>query len=530
MSPPAHSRSELPSRRNFLRAMGLGAASMAVPAHLGAARRPAFKDTRPNIIVIISDEHNAGVLGCYGNDIARTPNLDALAARGVVMENAYCNSPLCAPSRLSFTAGKYVSRVGAWSNNCWLPSDDYPSLPRLLDAAGYTTVLCGKMHYDPTRRYGFTQEIGPLEGWQSNTYFFKTGTGKRRDPDDLRPRPGHSKRFNDFRASDTSPVFTFDTKVTEAAAQFLRQRRHSDGPFFMLAGYIAPHFPIIAPEPHWRNYAGRVPMPVIPEGHLEAQPLNYKHLRIGFNVEDAPDAIVRKGRELYYGLTQWLDERVGTLLDALMESDVADNTMVVYTSDHGEHMGAHGLWWKNSLYDDAAKVPLIVSWPERWTGGRHRAAACSLVDLGQTIADLAEVETPDDWNGDSLCPYLDNADAGWKDRAVSEYYAHNIASGYAMLRTGRFKYVYHVPPDEKHPAERELYDLEADPGEFINLAGRPEHKERVNTLHAALIEELGAHPDENEQRCRADYARGYARSDGQRRQRRSPTRKQQAKA
>ncbi len=125
------------------------------PRLLSAAGKALAEVSQPNILVIMSDEHNAGVLGGYGNKTVQTPNLDALANRGVVFENCYCNSPLCVPSRLSFTSGKYVSRVGAWSNSCWLPAADYPSLPRILGAAGYESFLCGKMHYDRTRRYGF---------------------------------------------------------------------------------------------------------------------------------------------------------------------------------------------------------------------------------------------------------------------------------------------------------------------------------------------------------------------------------------
>jgi choline-sulfatase len=259
-------------------------------------------------------------------------------------------------------------------------------------------------------------------------------------------------------------------------------------------------------------------MPRIPDGHLESLPLNYKHLRIAFNVEDVPDDIVKKGRELYYGLTQWVDEEIGKVLKALESSGAAENTVVIYTTDHGENMGEHGLWWKNCLYEHASRVPLIVSWPARWTGGQRRTEACSLVDVVQTIAELGGAQCPADWNGVSMLPWLDDSRTTRKDLAVSEYYGHNIASGFAMIRMGSYKYVYHTPPDEGHPAERELYNLLEDPGEFNNLATERAHKERINEIHAALVNEIGEEPDETEQRCRADYARGYGR---ERRPRRS---------
>src|SRR5512141_2924339 len=146
----------------------------AVSTALPQASRSAEPQRRPNILLIMADEHNAGVLGCYGNNLIRTPNLDRLAGQGVVFDNAYCNSPLCVPSRLSFTAGKYASRVGAWNNDVELPSADYPSIARVMNAAGYESFLCGKMHYDRTRRYGFT-EIAFI-GNSDN----KTGKGSRR--------------------------------------------------------------------------------------------------------------------------------------------------------------------------------------------------------------------------------------------------------------------------------------------------------------------------------------------------------------
>ncbi|MCY3023701.1 MAG: sulfatase-like hydrolase/transferase [Planctomycetota bacterium] len=492
------------NRREFLGAMAAGAAAGCLGQQAAAA-----ETARPNVLVVMSDEHNAGVTGCYGNNLIRTPNLDGLAARGVAFESAYTNSPLCVPCRLSFTSGKYISRVGAWSNDCWLPGPDYPSLPRIMNAAGYESFLCGKMHYDSTCRYGFTEIGGNMNKG------FMAGKGRRRQPDDLTPKGGLSARFQDFHTGHGSGM-THDTKVSDGATEFLSKRKRTDKPFFLFCGLITPHFPLIVPESYWQNYKDKVAMPELPPGHLDSLPLNYKHLRAGFNVVNVPPDTVKKGRELYYGLTQWMDECVGGILKALGKSDVADNTVVVYTTDHGENMGEHGLWWKNCMYEHAAHVPLIVSWPARWKGGQRRTAVCSHLDLVQTVAELGGAKVPPDWNGTSLSRWMDDANATWKDLAVSEYYAHNIASGYAMLRSGQLKYVYHTPADEKHPAQRELYDLKNDPGEFTNLAAKPEQQARIAELHAALIKELGEDPDVTERRCRADYAKGYDRKAGKR--------------
>ena len=500
-------------QRDMRRREFLGTAAGAVWAGVGgcagaAAKGPAVTKTRgrPNILLIISDEHDPAITGCYGNRLVRTPNMDTLAARGITLDCAYTNSPLCVPARLALTSGKYISRVGAWSNDCWLPSDDIPSIARIMTAAGYDSLLCGKMHYDATRRYGFT-EIGG-----NTNRSRKTGRGVRRKADDetinTKARDG---RFAQFHPGETSGVMKHDQEVTAGVVECLSKRGPSDKPFFLIAGYLAPHFPLIVPERFWKPYEGKVPMPELPPGHVESQPLNYHHLRRGFGVVETDPKIVRLGRELYYGLTQWLDVEIGKVLAALERAGLAENTVVIYTTDHGENLGEHHLWWKNCMYEHAARVPLTVTWPERWKGGQRRGEACSLVDVVHTVAELGGATAPDDWNGDSLCPWMDDPATPWKNFAVSEYYAHNIASGYAMLRQGRFKYVYHTPPDAKHPAERELYDLAADPKEFTNLAARPDQKDHIESMHASLVKELGRHPDETEQICRADYAKGYGR-------------------
>ena len=470
--------------------LGLGALSS--PTDAVAAK--------PNILFIMSDEHNASVLGANGNAIIRTPNLDRLAASGVSFDACYCNSPLCVPSRASFLSGQYISRTGVWGNSCELPRADIPAVPNLLNAAGYESFLCGKMHLEADRRYGYTDVGGNFNTSQ------KDGRVGRLPADNL-PGHGYSNRFTSFHTGEHSSVMQHDLKVTQGAVEFLKNRKPGEKPFFLTVGFIAPHFPLTVPEPYWKNYAGRVAPPNIPPGYLDALPLNYKHVRAGFKIENVPPEVVTKGRELYYGLTQWMDEQVGQVLDALRASPFAENTVIIYTSDHGENMGEHGLWWKNAMYDSAARVPLIVSWPLRWKGGARRTGACSLVDVARTLVELGGGVAPENWDGTSMLPWLDSADAPWKDQAVVEYYSHPIASGYAMIRRGHFKYTYHTPPDEKHPAQRELYDVSSDPGELKNLAADPAYAGRIAELHAALCKELRENPDDTELRCRVDAAK-----------------------
>ena len=501
------------NRRGFLTF-----ASAAFPGVTFRAPQPLLRRRdQPNILVIMTDQHNASVLGCAGNPIAITPNLDRLAAGGVIFDNHYCNSPLCAPSRLSFTSGKYISRINAWDNSSWLPSDDFPTLPRILNQAGYDTALIGKMHYDYTRRYGF-KSLRSIENYDYFDNKSKTGNEwNRKKADQLQSKLVISNRFGRrmFGIRESSPVLEHDKRVTELTTQFLRRRQRGHNPFFLVAGYVAPHYPYVVPKQYWQNFEGRVPMPVIPQSHLESLPLNYKHLRINSQVDNLPDVITLRGRELYFGLTQWFDQEVGKVLDVLRASEVADNTLVIYTSDHGENMGEHGLWFKNCMFEHSARVPLIISWPQRWAVGQRRPNACSLVDVVQTIAALARAEVPEDWNGHSMLDWLDKSTAPWKDRAVSQYYAGNVASGYAMLRAGQYKYVYHAPPEENYPAEQELYDLTNDPGEFINLAVRSAWKDKVEGMHRSLVAEIGEEPDETELRNRKDLATGYNRKESE---------------
>jgi arylsulfatase A-like enzyme len=150
-----------------------------------------------------------------------------------------------------------------------------------------------------------------------------------------------------------------------------------------------------------------------------------------------------------------------------------------------------------------------VNWPKRWTGGQRRTGACSLVDVVQTIAEMGGTKAPADWNGTSMVKWMDDPKARWKDLAVSQYYAHNIASGYAMIRMGPWKYTYHTAPDAQHAPERELYNLDTDAMEFRNLAADVSQKQRVQSMHAALVKELGEDPEESELRCRAENAKGY---------------------
>jgi len=455
----------------------------------------------------MSDEHNPHITGCYGNRIVHTPHMDSLAAQGVTFDTHYCNSPLCVPSRLSVTAGKYATRVDVWGLTCRLPSAGIPSLPRVMNDAGYESFLCGKQHYDYSRRYGFTDVGGNFNQW------YKTGKGGRLSPDHLTQKR-LSPRFDHFHPGDHGSSVEHDRFVTAGAIDFLSKHRFGGKPFFLFTGYLTPHFPLIVPRQYWDRYRSKIDMPVIPPGFLENLSLNYKVQRAAFEEIGVPDDIVRRGRELYYGLTDWVDNEIGKVLAALRKRpDIAENTVIIYSSDHGENMGEHGMWWKDCMFEQSTRVPLIISWPQRWKPGQRRSGASSHVDLVRAVAAIAGGHTPGDWNGDSMLPWLDDPRHSWKDYAVSEFYAHNIASGYVMAREGEWKYTYHTVIDKDHPAQHELYNMVSDPREFTNLANRPEYRARVEAMHKRIAKEVGRDPDATEQRARYQLARGYNRTD-----------------
>ncbi|MGH2353640.1 MAG: sulfatase-like hydrolase/transferase [Chloroflexota bacterium] len=483
---------------------------------------------KPNILLIMSDEHGPMFSSTYGHPIIRSPHMDALAAGGVVFESAYCNSPLCVPSRASFMAGKQVHRIGAWDNGAPFPSDTV-TWAHLLRAAGYQVVLDGKMHLvGPDTLHGFEAQLtrdahrGP-----------ETPTITGREWQEPHPAGGEQMRR---RIEEAGPGrarhLDFDDEVEAAALDWLRQAARKEGPWCLVAGFLAPHFPLIVPDPYFSTYyPDNVDLPVLPEGHLEGQHAAHERVRRTFNLYGYSEEQVRVGRAAYYGLVTYLDDKIGRLVAALRETGQLENTVVVYTSDHGELAGDHGLWWKNSFYEQASRVPLVVSWPGQSgeTGlvpaGKRFAGAVSLVDLVRTMLDLAGADDPGDLDGDTLLPVMqalggahpDEAMAHWRGEAICEYYGHATNRPHRMLRSGQWKYNYY----HREPAE--LYDLADDPQEFRNLAGDPAYAAVESALRRRVL--AGWDPDEMErtvrQSQRARQAIGGATGAG-RRQRAEP--------
>lgn len=453
---------------------------------------------RPNFLVIMSDEHGPMWSSAYGHPFVQTPNMERLAEAGATFDAAYCNSPLCVPSRLSFMTGRYVSNCEGWDNAKPLPSD-VPTWPYLLRSMGYDSALSGKMHLiGPDQLHGFQHQIAydPHGGGHRSDSEPDLSTGGRHPiylwedgvPTSDEPWPS----VKEARAG-TGPMIEADDAIEESALAYLRDPSRRDSPWALCVGFVAPHFPFIVPEPYfslyWPEYAD---LPDNPPGHLENLPAAANRLRQAFNFSGYTEDEVRAARAAYYGLITYLDDKIGRLLDVLEDTGMYDNTVIIHTSDHGESLGEHGLWRKMNFYEQSARVPLQISWPGVIDGGQRFTGAVSLVDAAATILDMASVDQTSqsfmNLDGASLLPQLAGATDRQRDEAFSEHLAHGTDRPRAMVRQGRWKLSY---SHHSRTPDIELYNLESDPGEFLNLANDGTHSAVQQRLTNRIMEIWG---------------------------------------
>ena len=427
---------------------------------------------RRNMLIIMSDEHSRKVMNAYGNRHAITPNLDALAASGTRFSNAYCNSPICVPSRASLHTGLYPHQIGYWDNA--MPYDGrVRSWGHELQDAGRHVVSIGKLHFrDAEALTGFDDQVLPLH--------VKEGVGDlstllRTDPP---PRPG-TRQMSAMAGKGETPYWAYDQAVATAASDWLAEPRAPGWTAFV--SFVLPHFPLNAPG-RFRQMFDRdaLPFPVrsadyVPENDTMAKMRGL--LNFNDHFEDA--AQVREAVANYYALVAALDENVGKVLDALEASGSASGTIVVYASDHGDNLGNRGYWGKSTMWEESVGVPLLIAGPGI-EAGRVVETPVSLVDLHPTVLDAAGLATHADRPGKSL---LELAITAEDDRAVfAEYHAVGAATGTFMLRKGSHKLI------EFAGDEPILYDLAADPDETENLAGDPASAGILETMRTLLRE------------------------------------------
>lgn len=427
----------------------------------------------------MADQLNPMVLPAYGGR-ARTPAIDRLAQHGTVFDAAYCNSPLCAPSRAAFMTGRLPSRTGGYDNAAPFGSD-VPTFAHLMRMRGYRTTLAGKMHFaGPDQLHGFeerlTTDIYPADfGWT---------------PDWARPERRPSWYHNMSSVADAGTCvrtnqLDFDEEVAFTAERAIHDAaRGADArPFCLVASLTHPHDPFAVPRRFFDLYSDAdagLPRLGLADVALDPHSARLRHVS-NMDVEPVSPAQVTTARRAYLGAVSFVDEIVGRLTRALAETGLADDTVVILTSDHGEMLGERGLWYKMSFLEGSARVPLIVHAP-RHMAARRVASAVSLVDLAPTLAgiaaDGAAPEGLDEIDGRSLLPHLSGGQG--HDEAIGEYLAEGAVAPVLMIRRGDTKFIHSpVDPDQ-------LYDLSADPDERLNLAAEPAQAGAVSTLRAEI--------------------------------------------
>jgi choline-sulfatase len=431
-----------------------------------------------HVLIIMSDEHDPRHMGCSGSAIVATPNIDALAARGVRFSSAYTPSPICVPARAAFATGRRVHQTRHWDNA--MPySGQTEGWGHALQRHGIRVESVGKLHYrsaeDPV---GFDVEHLPVHVagghgmvWASIRDPYVVG---RVGPRMLGERIGRGD----------SPYTQYDDAVTTRTVQWLHEAaKRPDESFVLYAGLVAPHFPLLAPARFFDIYANAsLPEPKLhPSTGYQRHPWVQAYADFERNEENFQDANERRAAfAAYYGLCSWLDHNVGRILDALLVSDLARDTLVIYTSDHGDNLGARGLWGKSTLYQESVSVPMVMAGPGVAPGVCHTPV--DLLDLFPTVLQAAGVDPePElgDRPGRSLLKVAAAPDE--LDREVfSEYHAAGSNTAGFMLRKGRWKYHHYVG------MRPELFDLVTDPQELDDRAADPACADALRTMEAAL--------------------------------------------
>jgi iduronate 2-sulfatase len=444
---------------------------------------------RPNVLLIMADDMN-NAQGCYGHPLVKTPNIDRLAAQGVRFDRAYCQFPLCGPSRNSMLTGLYPNSTGILTNQQifrqTIPS--HHSLPQAFRLQGYFAGRIGKLyHYNVPNSVGTNGHDDP-GSWELELN--PAGCDRlEEEPHIFTLTPGQFGGTLSWYASPKSDRYHTDGMLA-ADAEWVLQRcaRDKQRPFFLAVGFYRPHTPYVSPKPYFDRYPEQE-MPVVQgvkedQADLPAPALgSYKKEQ-----DQLTDDLRRQAVQAYYASATFMDAQVGRVLDALERLGLADNTIVVFTSDHGYHLGEHGLWQKLSLFEESSRVPLIIAAPGLGTKGGVAKAPVGLIDLYPTLVELCGVEAPENLQGQSLVPMLKDpgfAGRGWTLSQVTRggRRPETRFFGYS-LRTPRWRYTEWADGEQG----RELYDHESDPRELTNLADDPAHAQTVAQLSEQLAE------------------------------------------
>jgi iduronate 2-sulfatase len=456
---------------------------------LGLALAAQAAAPRTNVLFIISDDLTSRALSCYGNTVCRTPNIDRLAARGTRFTRAYCQGTYCGPSRASFMSGYYPHATGVQGYTNPRPAiGDRATWAQHFKNAGYYSARVSKIFHMGVPGgiedggHGADDELSWSERFNSPGPEWKApGAGEtlERNPDGKKPVMGGNTFV--VVAADGDDLVHSDGKTAAKACELIAQNK--DRPFFLAVGFVRPHVPFVSPKSY--HAAFKWEDMVLPEkrpGDWDDLPkpgINYKtSVNMQMDVTKQKKAIAG-----YYAAVTYMDAQVGKVLDALEQARLADQTIIIFTSDHGYHLGEHDFWAKVSLLDESSQVPLIISVP----GGKPAVSDSfvELLDLYPTTARLCGLEVPARLQGKDLTPILDDPTHQVRDTAFS---TAGTSKG-LLLRDDRWAYIQY---GEDARGGIELYDLRNDPGQFTNLAQSPAHAATVAAFKSKLAAKLAA--------------------------------------
>lgn len=405
-----------------------------------------------NIIVIISDEHRRDAMGCMGHDIVKTPHLDQLAKNGTLFRRGYTASPMCVPTRAALATGTYVHQNKYWDSAT--PYDgSQKSWMHFMRDHGYETTSIGKLHFMEGVDHGFSEEILPMhvygEGWL---------VGLIRD--ELPDYRGASELAKEVGSGESSYT-NYDLNITSAAETWLAQPTRHDKPFAAFISLVSPHYPLIAPDKYYHMYdPDQMPIPQeFEHDHKEIKNMaGFFNYHEHFNVQRAQQAIAS-----YYGLTSFMDDCVGRILNAVNQAGLRDDTLIIYTSDHGELLGDHGLWTKQFMFEASAGIPIIISGSDI-PKGKVSNSGVHLLDIPATILETAGICKPSDWPGMNLKSIAQASEDKTSRPCFSEYHDGGSTTGSFMIAWDQWKLIWYAG------MEPLLFNLHDDPEEKLNLA------------------------------------------------------------
>ncbi|QDV53329.1 sulfatase [Gimesia fumaroli] len=422
-------------------------------------------EAKTNVLFLICDDLNCD-LGCYGHPQVKSPNIDQLAKQGVRFEHAYCQFPLCGPSRASFMTGMYPDQTLVHRNAIYIREHvpNVQTMSQMFRNNGYFATRVGKIYH-----YNVPKHIGT--GGHDDPYSWnQTFNPRGRDVDDedkiFSLTPGSFGGTLSWLAADGTDEEQTDGIAADIAVEQLKQFARKKQPFFLAVGLYRPHTPYVAPKNYFEMYpTDQIKVPQIPEGYLETIPKPARQsVTRKKNQIKLPDNLSRQAIQAYYASITFADAQLGKILETLKQTGLDDNTIIVFTSDHGYHMGEHGHWQKTTLFENAARVPMIIAGPGVTAKGQTALSPAEMVDFYPTLAELCALKAPASTSGVSQVPTLKDAATASRESALTQY-----ANGYS-IRTPRYRY---TEWGDKGEQGVELYDHETDTVEMKNLGNDP---------------------------------------------------------